>query len=208
MGGVGDGSPTTAGQDGRLGGGLGPPRRIECPRTMKIKRHFEKEAEGPSPKHFLSEEAMAERFTCLSLGNDHVYSTNGFPMSRNRATAGGPDSYQDPEDRLRTELKEEVLAKDVELDGMFDMSDSRVLVLSPDLQLELSRPVDILPPEILHSLNHPCMELLLWQPPGHSAHRAIRSLGLGLSGSETGVAGPTTPRNQERRTAEEEEMDV
>ncbi|XP_059809896.1 uncharacterized protein LOC132383112 [Hypanus sabinus] len=207
MGGAGDESPTTAGQDGRLGGGLGPPRRIECPRTMKVKRHFEKEAEGPSPKHFLSEEAMAERFTCLSLGNDHVYSTNGLPMSRNQATAGGPAGYQDSEDRLGTELEDDALDKDVELDGMFDMSDSRVLVLSPDLQLELSRPVEILPPEVLHSLNHPCMELLLWQPPGHSVHRAIRSLSLGLSDSETRVTTPTTPRNQERRAAEED-MDV
>uniref|UniRef100_A0A4W3GYF1 Uncharacterized protein n=1 Tax=Callorhinchus milii TaxID=7868 RepID=A0A4W3GYF1_CALMI len=32
-------------------------------------------------KHFLSDEAMATRFTALSLGNDHRYSSNGLRPS-------------------------------------------------------------------------------------------------------------------------------
>uniref|UniRef100_A0A670JAZ4 Uncharacterized protein n=1 Tax=Podarcis muralis TaxID=64176 RepID=A0A670JAZ4_PODMU len=34
----------------------------------------------PSSKHFLSEDKMAARFNSLSLDNDHVYSSNGFPL--------------------------------------------------------------------------------------------------------------------------------
>uniref|UniRef100_A0A8D0B5K4 Uncharacterized protein n=1 Tax=Salvator merianae TaxID=96440 RepID=A0A8D0B5K4_SALMN len=34
----------------------------------------------PSSKHFLSEDKMAARFNNLSLDNDHIYSSNGFPI--------------------------------------------------------------------------------------------------------------------------------
>uniref|UniRef100_A0A8C4SGD4 Uncharacterized protein n=1 Tax=Erpetoichthys calabaricus TaxID=27687 RepID=A0A8C4SGD4_ERPCA len=34
---------------------------------------------GPVSKHFVTEEQMATRFTCLSLNNDHCYASTGFP---------------------------------------------------------------------------------------------------------------------------------
>ncbi|XP_041035982.1 uncharacterized protein LOC121273085 isoform X2 [Carcharodon carcharias] len=161
----------------------------DLPGMMKIKRRNEREGEGPSRKHFLSEEAMAARFTCLSLTNDHVYSSNGFPLAKGKDASG--ISFQDEESRFVLGGEEEWSTessdrKDVIVEGMFDMSDSRVIVVSPELQRRLQRPPDdILPQEVLQSMSHPCMELVLWQSPGNLIQRAIRALSLQTEGKET-----------------------
>ncbi|XP_078393896.1 uncharacterized protein LOC144677742 isoform X2 [Cetorhinus maximus] len=162
----------------------------DLPGMMKIKRRNEREGEGPSRKHFLSEEAMAARFTCLSLSNDHVYSSNGFPVAKGKDGLG--ICFKDEESRLVLGGEQEWSAesadrKDVIVEGMFDMSDSRVIVVSSDLQRRLQRPPDdILPREVLQSMIHPCMELVLWQSPGNLIQRAIRALSLRTEAKETG----------------------
>ncbi|XP_072340174.1 uncharacterized protein [Scyliorhinus torazame] len=156
-------------------------REIDFPGMMKIKRRNEADAEGPSRKHFVSEEAMAARFTCLSLSNDHVYGSNGFPVAKGEDPFGNRLYFHAGESRALLRVGEEEERKDVIVEGMFDMSDSRVIVMSPDLQRRVQGPPDdILPRELLQSMSHPCMELILWQSPGHLIQRAIRALRLGM----------------------------
>ncbi|XP_078063740.1 uncharacterized protein LOC144489763 [Mustelus asterias] len=161
-----------------------PRDRCDFPGFMKIKRRSEAEGDGPSRKHFLSEDAMAAQFTSLSLSNDHVYGSNGFPITKGEGCSGHKRSSQDGEARSLPGAAEEDERKDVIVEGMFDMSDSRVIVMSPDLQRRLQcPPEDILPREVLQSMSEKCMELILWQSPGHLIQRAIRS--LRLSGDDT-----------------------
>uniref|UniRef100_UPI00398E9699 uncharacterized protein n=1 Tax=Pristiophorus japonicus TaxID=55135 RepID=UPI00398E9699 len=165
--------------------------RSDLPGVMTVKRRNEKDGEGPSRKHFLSEEAMSARFTCLSLTNDHVYGSNGFPIAKGQHRADTELHFQDLERRLAVGEEEwsaeSVERKDVIVEGMFDMSDSRVIVMSSALQNRLKIPTeDILPREVLRSMSHPCMELMLWEPPGSMIQRAIRALRLGGEGKERG----------------------
>uniref|UniRef100_A0A8C5RDH7 Uncharacterized protein n=1 Tax=Laticauda laticaudata TaxID=8630 RepID=A0A8C5RDH7_LATLA len=58
---------------------FGGPRLQKLPKMLNCHcfLHLNRE---PTSKHFLSEEKMAARFNSLSLDNDHIYSTNGFPI--------------------------------------------------------------------------------------------------------------------------------
>ncbi|XP_060678672.1 uncharacterized protein LOC132810748 isoform X2 [Hemiscyllium ocellatum] len=140
------------------------------PRT-NVKRHNETDQEGPCCKHFLSEEAMMAHFRRLSLSNDHVYGTNGLPIATGKGTSESGHSAHSQNTRVDPEggggwNSEAGEGRDVIVEGMFDMSDSHVIVMSPELQRRLQTPPDeILPRNILESIKRPCMEIMLWTPP-------------------------------------------
>lgn len=170
-------------------------------RGLRCKRRLAKEdldLNEPSSKHFLSEEMMAAQFHCLSLNNDHRYGSNGFPI-KSGSTATDRlkwqqwlidyNRFQELEGRLRLEEEEDDegaesdAKKNVIVEGIFDMNDSPVISVSPALQESLSNASDsILPEMVLRSLGHPCMEMVLWKPPGRIIQETICAF---ISGSET-----------------------
>ncbi|KAG8140613.1 hypothetical protein E2320_003287 [Naja naja] len=135
----------------------------------------------PSSKHFLSEEKMAARFNSLSLDNDHIYSTNGFPvhsespgwqqactqlkeLQRRYQRAWQLCAFLKSLLRLRlsqdgasdeTNCTEEELTT-VIVDGEFTMGDCPMLVPS--------------------SFTNPCTEVVLWSPHSNSLLHTIRTL--------------------------------
>ncbi|XP_006000937.1 uncharacterized protein LOC102357370 [Latimeria chalumnae] len=157
-------------------------------RGPKCKRRIEKQDDEPSSKHFVSEEMMAARFNSLSLNNDHMYSSNGLPVrglrgdkTRWQAWAQDYSRFQELEGRLRLDEEDEdgetELKKSVIVEGVFDMNDSPVFTVSSALQEELKFVAsNILPERLLQSMSLPCMELVLWKPPGSIIQQAIRSL--------------------------------
>lgn len=164
-----------------------PPDRTR-PAAVTCKRRLEKGEEEPTSKHFLTEDMMADHFNCLSLENDHAYGTTGFP-SRVR-----PDSkwhqwlsdytrFQELEGRLQPDqpvssVDEKAKEDTVLIEGEYTMGDTPVLTVSPELQESLrdAGAGSILPESVLRSMSHPCMELVLWKPPGNLIHEAIRTL--------------------------------
>ncbi|XP_058036422.1 host cell factor C1 regulator 1 isoform X3 [Ahaetulla prasina] len=131
-----------------------------------FKRHLESRDQEPSSKHFLSEEKMAARFNSLSLDNDHIYSSNGFPVhSENPRWQQAYTQLKELQRRLSQDgASEETNSTEEELttvivDGEFMMGDCPMLVPSSfSLGLEGS---SIAPEEMFLSLN-PCTEVVLW----------------------------------------------
>nr|XP_033801293.1 host cell factor C1 regulator 1 isoform X2 [Geotrypetes seraphini] len=149
---------------------------LESPPAMAFKRRLEKEEEEPCSKHLVTEDMMADRFNHLSLENDHAYSDNGFL----------PQAFQewkcskDQKSLLvlsRTEA-EDGREENVLMEGEFSMGEAPTLILSSVLQESLreSGLKNILPEQVQYSLSHPCMELVLWKPPGSLIQKAIHSL--------------------------------
>ncbi|XP_067837988.1 uncharacterized protein [Heptranchias perlo] len=169
-------------------------RRSDPPGMVTIKRHSEKEGEAvsgdPPASTSCRRRAWPPRFTCLSLSNDHVYGSNGFPVARGQLHTDKERHFQDLERRIALGGEwgiDSTDKKDVIVEGMFDMSDSRVIVVSSAIQRRLESPLeDILPREVLWSMSHPCTELILWQPPGNVIERAIRALRLDGDGRGPG----------------------
>ncbi|CAH2286290.1 Hypothetical predicted protein [Pelobates cultripes] len=77
--------------------------------------------------------------------------------------------------------------------GEFCMSSSKVLSVCPLLEESLrdSRPGNILPERLLHSLSSPCMDLVLWSPPTSQIQKLLRSL-TGLLDSSQEKPSPAT----------------
>nr|XP_033801295.1 host cell factor C1 regulator 1 isoform X4 [Geotrypetes seraphini] len=77
----------------------------------------------------------------------------------------------------RTEA-EDGREENVLMEGEFSMGEAPTLILSSVLQESLreSGLKNILPEQVQYSLSHPCMELVLWKPPGSLIQKAIHSL--------------------------------
>ncbi|XP_074854734.1 host cell factor C1 regulator 1 [Carettochelys insculpta] len=138
--------------------------------SLALKRHLPEE-QRPGPKQFLSEEKMAARFNTLSLENDHLYSTNGFPPG-----LGGERRWEHwlPEQRLPPAGgSEDAEGSRVVLEGEFSMADCSPLSLG-----ELGPPgASLLLPPLLQCLN-PATELVLWAPPSSPVPNSVHSLRL------------------------------
>ncbi|KAL7977498.1 hypothetical protein Chor_009447 [Crotalus horridus] len=112
----------------------------------------------PSSKHFLSEEKMAARFNSLSLDNDHIYSSNGFPVRcENPRWQQAYTQLKELQQRLsqdgaseETNFTEEELTT-VIVDGEFLMGDCPMLVPS-SFMLEGLEESSITPEEMFLSL--------------------------------------------------------
>ncbi|XP_069507812.1 host cell factor C1 regulator 1 [Ambystoma mexicanum] len=177
------------------------------PVAATCKRRLETGEEEPTNKHFLTEDMMADHFNCLSLENDHAYGASGFP------SRGHPDGkwhqwlsdytrFQELEGRLHTDQPSATAdGKDGEdevfVEGEYTMGDTPILTVSAELKESLRDGAvgSILPEKVLRSMNHPCMELVLWKPPGNLIHEAIRSLTRQRNSSQDqkGCNGRTTP---------------
>ncbi|XP_030065382.1 host cell factor C1 regulator 1 [Microcaecilia unicolor] len=148
---------------------------LESPPVMAFKRRLEKEEE-PCSKHLVTEDMMADRFNHLSLENDHTYSDNGFLPQAFQEWKCSTDqkSLSVPSGTEAGEGREE----NVVLEGEFSMGEAPTLILSTVLQESLREPglKNILPEQVQYSLNYPCMELVLWKPPGSLIQKAIHSL--------------------------------
>ncbi|XP_034275624.1 host cell factor C1 regulator 1 isoform X2 [Pantherophis guttatus] len=159
-------------------------RDVPCTIPRMKPRHrlvnFRSVKREPSSKHFLSEEKMAARFNSLSLDNDHIYSSNGFPVhSENPRWQQAYTQLKELQRRLSQDgASEETNSTEEELttvivDGEFMMGDCPMLVPSSfSLGLEGS---SIAPEEMFLSLN-PCTEVVLWSPHSKSLLHTIRTL--------------------------------
>ncbi|KAM3822612.1 host cell factor C1 regulator 1 isoform 1-T1 [Vipera latastei] len=149
--------------------------------SLAFKRHLESQDQEPSSKHFLSEEKMAARFNSLSLDNDHIYSSNGFPVHcENPRWQQAYTQLKELQQRLsqdtaseETNFTEEELTT-VIVDGEFMMGDCPMLVLS-SFMLEGLEGSSVAPEEMFLSLN-PCTEVVLWSPQSNSLLHTIRAL--------------------------------
>ncbi|XP_053116799.1 uncharacterized protein LOC128329491 isoform X2 [Hemicordylus capensis] len=159
-------------------------QRARCrARSIAIKRHLESGDQEPSSKHFLSEDKMAARFNSLSLDNDHIYGSNGFPIQDEDST--WQEAYlrlkelqrrlsQDGTTEETGSTDEENELNSVIVDGEFLMADCPMLTHPSHLQ-EVLGGVSLVPEETFLSLN-PCTEVVLWSPPGNSVLHTIRTL--------------------------------
>ncbi|XP_013914755.1 PREDICTED: host cell factor C1 regulator 1 isoform X1 [Thamnophis sirtalis] len=149
--------------------------------SLAFKRHLESKEQEPRSKHFLSEEKMAARFNSLSLDNDHIYCSNGFPVhSENPRWQQAYTQLKELQRRLSqdgasegTNSTEEELTT-VIVDGEFMMGDCPMLVPS-SFTLEGLEGSSIAPEEMLLSLN-PSTEIVLWSPHTNSLLHTIRTL--------------------------------
>uniref|UniRef100_A0ACB8EW32 Uncharacterized protein n=1 Tax=Sphaerodactylus townsendi TaxID=933632 RepID=A0ACB8EW32_9SAUR len=146
----------------------------------------------PSSKHFLSEDKMAARFNSLSLDNDHMYSSNGFPANLWRwyAEMSCKASSTDEENE----------GGDVVVDGEFIMPDCPMLLLPSLVEGSLGR-VSLVPEDVLLSLN-PCTEVVLWSPPGNSSLNTIRM----LMANASSLSASRQPQQEVGMTQEEMEI--
>ncbi|XP_066485029.1 host cell factor C1 regulator 1 [Tiliqua scincoides] len=183
-------------------------RRSRCrSASLAFKRHLESRDQEPSSKHFLSEDKMAARFNSLSLDNDHIYSSNGFPIQ------GEDPKWQQAYTRLKElqqRLSEDGVNEDassteenelnsVVVDGEFFMADYPLL--THPLHLEPREGVSLLPEEMLLSLNA-STEVVLWSPPSTSLLCTIRALM-----ATTPSLGPSI-EPQQKLGATQEEMEI
>ncbi|XP_007432284.1 host cell factor C1 regulator 1 isoform X1 [Python bivittatus] len=174
--------------------------------SLAFKRHLESQDQEPSSKYFLSEEKMAARFNSLSLDNDHIYSSNGFPVhSENPRWQQAYTQLKELQQRLsqdgaseETNSTEEDELTTVIVDGEFMMGDCPMLAPS-SFTLEGLEGSSIAPEEMFLSLN-PCTEVVLWSPHGNSFLHTIRTL----------IAAPSSPSVQPHLevVARQEEMEI
>ncbi|KAJ6653332.1 hypothetical protein lerEdw1_009232 [Lerista edwardsae] len=151
---------------------------------------------------------MAARFNSLSLDNDHVYSSNGFP------TQGEDPKWQQAYKRLKelqqrlspdggnevgSSTEEENELDNVVVDGEFFMADCPML--TPPSHLEAREGISLVPEEMLLSLNA-STEVVLWSPPSTSLLRNIRALMAASS-----FLGPSV-QPQQKLGATQEEMEI
>ncbi|KAF7238791.1 Host cell factor C1 regulator 1 [Varanus komodoensis] len=168
---------------GHRWGNFGGTQRPRCrPASLGSKRHLENRDQEPTSKHFLSEDKMAARFNSLSLDNDHIYSSNGFPVHDD------DPKWQQAYARLKElqqRLSQEATSKEtssaeenefdnVIVDGEFIMENCPMLTHPSFLQGGPGG-VGIPPREVFCSLN-PCTEVVLWSPHGNTALQTIRTL--------------------------------
>ncbi|XP_070587220.1 uncharacterized protein [Erythrolamprus reginae] len=146
--------------------------------SLAFKRRLESKDQEPNSKHFLSEEKMAARFNSLSLDNDHIYSSNGFPVhSENPTWQQAYARLKELQRRLsQDEASEETNSTEelstVIVDGEFMLGDCPMLVPSSFTSEEGS---SIAPEEMLLSMN-PCTKVVLWSPHSNSLLHTIRTL--------------------------------
>ncbi|XP_063157428.1 host cell factor C1 regulator 1 [Candoia aspera] len=174
--------------------------------SFAFKRHLESQDQEPSSKHFLSEEKMAARFNSLSLDNDHIYSSNGFPvLSENPRWQQAYTQLKELQQRLSPDRASEDTspAEDDELttvivDGEFIMGDCPSLA-PPSLTLGGLEGSSDAPGGMFLSLN-PCTEVVLWSPHSNSFLHTIRTL----------IAAPSSPPVQPHLAvvARQEEMEI
>ncbi|KAJ7314088.1 hypothetical protein JRQ81_006023 [Phrynocephalus forsythii] len=169
-----------------------------------FKRHLENTDQEPSSKHFLSEDKMAARFNSLSLDNDHVYSSNGFPIhDEDPMWRQAYAQLKELQQRLsqdggseETSSADDYESSNVIVDGEFIMADCPVLTY-PSLLQEGFGKIGVLPEEIFLSLN-PCTEVVLWSPS--SSLRTIRTL--------MALPSPASSSPQQDVAVEQEEMEA
>ncbi|XP_020654532.3 host cell factor C1 regulator 1 isoform X2 [Pogona vitticeps] len=173
-----------------------------------FKRHLENRDQEPSSKHFLSEDKMAARFNSLSLDNDHVYSSNGFPIhDEDPMWQQAYTQLKELQQRLsqdgeseETSSTDEYESSNVIVDGEFLMADCPMLTHPSLLQEGFGR-ISIIPEEIFLSLN-PCTEVVLWSPHESSSLRTIRTL-MSLPSSVS-----SSPQPQQDVSVKQEEMEA
>ncbi|XP_019623665.1 PREDICTED: uncharacterized protein LOC109469572 [Branchiostoma belcheri] len=128
------------------------------------------EDEGPSSKMFLSEEKMAAHLNKLSISNDHNYvgMTTRLPGSSRLSPA---------QDKNRVIIED---LSDDSSDEWTSSSDSEVgstIQISPELQEGMKQVAGerLLPEGLFERLNRPCMDVVLWKPPGDFVQSVINS---------------------------------
>ncbi|XP_028560829.2 host cell factor C1 regulator 1 isoform X1 [Podarcis muralis] len=172
--------------------------------SFAFKRHLEHRDQEPSSKHFLSEDKMAARFNSLSLDNDHVYSSNGFPLyDEDPKWQEAYARLKELQQRLSQDGASEEASSDedehnsVLVDGEFIMADCPILA-HPSFLQEPVGGVSLVPEEVFLSLN-PCTEVVLWSPPSNSGFHSIRT----LMAIPSALSSPAQPQ-QEAATIQEE----
>ncbi|XP_042327634.1 uncharacterized protein LOC121932753 isoform X2 [Sceloporus undulatus] len=183
-------------------------QRSRCqPRSFTFKRHLENRDQEPSSKHFLSEDKMAARFNSLSLDNDHIYSSNGFPVhNEDPMWQQAYTRLKELQQRLfqdgvheETSSDDEDELNNVIVDGEYIMAECPILPHPSLLQVEVGG-VSVTPEQMFLSLN-PCTEVVLWSPHNKSIH-TIRTL-MTIPSSKSDSVQP-----QQKAAAVEEEMEV
>ncbi|XP_028670750.1 uncharacterized protein LOC114661739 isoform X2 [Erpetoichthys calabaricus] len=134
---------------------------------------------GPVSKHFVTEEQMATRFTCLSLNNDHCYASTGFPAQPGHCH--GLEPAEEKEYQHFVTVEERLEPKDyeteIEVETCTDMEVSPRLVFSSALTADRLNSLDTgLPRSSFYSLYPTGAELVLWKPPGNFIPEVIQSL--------------------------------
>ncbi|XP_061445875.1 uncharacterized protein LOC133366609 isoform X2 [Rhineura floridana] len=176
--------------------------------SLAFKRHLENRDQEPSSKHFLSEDKMAARFNSLSLDNDHIYSSNGFPLyhedpkwqeAHTRLKELQQSLSQDEANEEASSTEENEL-NNVIVDGEFIMADCPILTHPSFLQDPVAG-VSLVPEEVFLSLN-PCTEVVLWSPPGNSGLDTIQTL-MAILSSFSAFA-----QSQQDVGAVQEEMEI
>ncbi|XP_028670748.1 uncharacterized protein LOC114661739 isoform X1 [Erpetoichthys calabaricus] len=148
-------------------------------RRLNSKRRMDKCEQGPVSKHFVTEEQMATRFTCLSLNNDHCYASTGFPAQPGHCH--GLEPAEEKEYQHFVTVEERLEPKDyeteIEVETCTDMEVSPRLVFSSALTADRLNSLDTgLPRSSFYSLYPTGAELVLWKPPGNFIPEVIQSL--------------------------------
>nr|XP_060636222.1 host cell factor C1 regulator 1 [Anolis sagrei ordinatus] len=184
-------------------------QRSRCrPGPLTFKRHLEHRDQEPNSKHFLSEDKMAARFNSLSLENDHIYSTNGFPIhDEDPQWQQAYSRLKELQQRLSQDRAQEETCSDdddelnnVIVDGEYIMGECPLLTHPSLLRAGLGE-VGITPEELLLSLN-PCTEVVLWSPHNKSSLHTIRTM-MGIPSSAS-----ASVEAQQKVVGAEEEMEV
>ncbi|XP_032803080.2 coiled-coil domain-containing protein 117 isoform X1 [Petromyzon marinus] len=185
------------------------PRETHCQSGLKsggvirLKRRKAVEEEATRCKQALTEEMMAAKLSSLSLNNDHVYGSNGFPARRD--TQERDSKYRQWEEAYRRFCELEGRLEEEEEDGektgvfeegVYDMSDNPIITLSCTLKEQLRNTMtDAITQLTIDSIRRPCMELVVWHPPDTMLRETLRAIESD-SRSPTPVPGPATPSSR------------
>ncbi|CAN0368891.1 unnamed protein product [Lampetra planeri] len=154
-------------------------------------------------KQALTEEMMAAKLSSLSLNNDHVYGSNGFPARRDTQERDSKyrqweEAYRrfcELEGRLEEEEEEDGEKTGVFEEGVYDMSDNPIITLSCTLKEQLRNTMTDAITQLTIDSMRPCMELVVWRPPDKMLRETLRAIESD-SRSPTPVPGPATPSSR------------
>ncbi|CAN0333928.1 unnamed protein product [Lampetra fluviatilis] len=171
--------------------------------VLRLKRRKAVEEEATRCKQALTEEMMAAKLSSLSLNNDHVYGSNGFPARRDTQERDSKyrqweEAYRrfcELEGRLEEEEEEDGEKTGVFEEGVYDMSDNPIITLSCTLKEQLRNTMTDAITQLTIDSMRPCMELVVWRPPDKMLRETLRAIESD-SRSPTPVPGPATPSSR------------
>ncbi|KAJ3603709.1 hypothetical protein NHX12_028450 [Muraenolepis orangiensis] len=193
---------------------LGPPSVSGLQRGPPSNRTLERRCLRKHRRRADDDECLAKRRKLAEDGADLFQSSSprddgGFPQTASTSASTSASSPGRPEaegscmevdaaQRRLREIEDGITLEDDEDDEDLDVESfprRPVLVMSESLRQGLQRGMnDILPHKVAQSMNHSCMELVLWRPPEDALSRRLKdSLQRQQRKQQTAGRGPPSP---------------